>query len=175
MTVEKTLAPYREAQDHAQWQKWLGDQKIQAWRELASGWRFEGRPGRELRSQLDREVEHAMGGLGSSSSWTDLRDARASAIEQILAPYEGQKKAAEKTRRIEGVIEGALRHVGPFLDDLCRKRFLSLDSSSTALLAELLLPKVRAFLEYRAREREFSAFEAEQLIENFILQDQKLV
>jgi len=175
VTVEKTLAPYREAQDHAQRQKWLGDQKIQAWSELALGWRFDGRPARELRSQLDREVEHAMGGLITSSSWIDLRDARAWAIEQILAPYEGRKKAAEKARRIEGVIEGALRHVGPFLDDLRRKRFLSVDSSGAALLAELLLPKVRAFLECRARERELSAFEAAQLIESFILQDQQLV
>jgi hypothetical protein len=174
VTVEKTLAPYREAQGHAQRQKWLGDQKIQAWRELTSGWRFEWRPGRELRSQLDRQVEQAMGGLGSSSSWTDLRDARASAIEHISAPYQQLAKAGERTRRIERTIEGALRHVGPFLDDLRRKRFLSVDSSSTALLAELLLPKVRAFLECKG-EREFSAFEAEKLVENFILQDQKLV
>ena len=175
MTVEKTLAPYREDQDHAQRQKWIDDQKIQAWRELALGWRFDGRPAQELRSELDREVEHAMGRLVTSSSWIDLRDARAWAIKQILGPYEGQKKAAEKARRIEGVIEGALRHVGPFLDDLRRKRFLSVDSSGAALLAELLLPKVRAFLECRAREREFSAFEAVQIIESFILQDQQLV
>ena len=175
VTVEKTLAPYREAREHAQRQKWLGDQKTQAWRELASRWRFEGRPGRELRSQLDLEIEHAMGELGSSSSWTDLRDARASAIERMLAPYQEQAEAGRRTRRIERTIEGALCHVGPFLDGLRRKRFLSVDSSSTALLAELLLPKVRTFLEYRAREREFSAFEADQLVENFILHDQKLV
>ncbi len=46
-----------------------------------------------------------------------------------------------------------MRRIGPFLDDLRRRRFLSLDSNSAALLAELLTPKVRAFLEDRAREQ----------------------
>jgi excisionase family DNA binding protein len=171
-TIEALLAPHREAQASSRRRGFLDEQKKLAWGELQN--QYPATPPPDLCEALNTAIETRMQGFNSTSPWTDLRASRAVAIEHVMAPYHQARRSEERKHRTESMIQSVISRMPRLLGDLKRNRILRLDSNETALLVELLLPKARKFLELKVQERDLTEAEISQLLEDFVLRDQRL-
>lgn len=121
-----------------------------------------------LHQALHEKILIEMQPFSTAAPWSELRGGRQRAVDALLAPWRAEKA-------LHSVIQGALDGLWPYLRQLREEGFLPVAPQDVNLLAQLLEPKVRRFLSEQGTKRQLTAAEAKELLENFVLEDQKLL
>lgn len=170
-TIGRLLAPWLDAQVRARREVWLKEQLTDAWSAMVFAWPWRIiRNDQVVRAALDAELASVMKDLAPGCSRKEEENARRLAVEHVLEPY----RREQNTQR---AIESGMQVVKPHLrkrhaEGLLPPRF---DSQDLALLARLVEPKLRSYLEAEGRIRVLTEDDARQLAQDFIDTDQRLV